>query len=51
MAKDSFERANKGQYEMLYPLPFGTPASKVDLYEDLLLKAKDIYEESLHGNG
>ena len=52
--KDKFEMNNLGNYEFLYPLPIGENEDNdmlMDKYDDLLIKSKEIWEESISGGG
>lgn len=52
--KDKFEMNNLGNYEFLYPLPFGENEENdmlMDKYDNLLIKSKEIWEESISGGG
>ena len=52
--KDKFEQNNLGDFEVLYPLKRGQSQDDdilMDRYDFLLIKAKEIWEESIAGGG
>lgn len=44
--KDKHERENMGQFEHLYPLDPRASDEKVQVYENLFVKAREVFEES-----
>ena len=52
--KDKFEMNNLGNFEFLYPLPSEENEENemlMDKYDNLLVRSKEIWEESISGGG
>lgn len=52
--KDKYEQGNLGGYEMLYPLKRGQNLEDdqiMEKYDFLMIKSKEIWEESIAGGG
>jgi hypothetical protein len=52
--KDKFERNNLGDFEIMYPLAKGVSEEQDELmsmYDAILVKSKEIWEESIAGGG